>query len=400
MRTSSIISFRLHLILDTEAGVIDAGDIRLDHLLDELIEGGGAGVPAERVLGLCGGADEEVDLGGAEVALVHADEGAAGGDLDANLVDSLALETNLHIGNLERLIDEVPHGVGLTGGDDEVLGLVLLEHPPHAIDVVARVAPVALGVHVAEVEALLLATFDVRHREGDLTGHEGLTAAGGLVVEQDAVAREHVVRLAVVHHGPVRHHLGHRVRRAGVEWGVLILGDSLDLTVELRGGRLVEAAALLLTGEADRLEEVEGTDAVDFRGVYGHLERHLHVGLRGEIVALGGVDVADDGDERVEVGEVTIVEVEVLVVGVSFFHDVLEAGVVVGRGAALDAVDDVALGEEELDEVGAVLAGGTGDEGDLALAVASHGVHLTGLVLGRLAEGLDGGADGDGHCFV
>jgi len=124
------------------------------------------------------------------------------------------------------------------------------------------------------------------------------------------------------------------------------------------------------------------------------------VGLRGEIVALGGVDVADDGDERVEVGEVTIVEVEVLVVGVAFFHDVLEAGVVVGRGAALDAVDDVALGEEELDEVGAVLAGGTGDEGDLALAVASHGVHLTGLVLGRLAEGLDGGADGDGHCFV
>ena len=58
------------------------------------------------------------------------------------------------------------------------------------------------------------------------------------------------------------------------------------------------------------------------------------------------------------------------------------------------------LGEEKLDEVGAVLAGGTGDEGDLARAVASHGVHLAGAVLGRLVGAFDGGADGDGHCFV
>lgn len=64
-----------------------------------------------------------------------------------------------------------------------------------------------------------------------------------------------------------------------------------------------------------------------------------------------------------------------------------------------DRGERLTLGEEELDEVGAVLTGGTGDEGDLALAVASHGVHLAGLVLGGLAEDLDGRADGDGHCI-
>ena len=61
------------------------------------------------------------------------------------------------------------------------------------------------------------------------------------------------------------------------------------------------------------------------------------------------------------------------------------------------------LGEKELDEVGAVLAGGTGDEGNLASAVASHGVHLAGLVLGGVAGHLDGGGDGNGHgnvCFA
>ena len=98
---------------------------------------------------------------------------------------------------------------------------------------------------------------------------------------------------------------------------MLILGDGLNLAVELGGGRLVEAAGLGLAGQADGLEEVQGADAVLLGGVPRHLERNLHVRLRGEVVHLGGANVADDGDEGVEVGEVTVVEVEVLVVGVA-----------------------------------------------------------------------------------
>ncbi len=72
-----------------------------------------------------------------------------------------------------------------------------------------------------------------------------------------------------------------------------------------------------------------------------------------------------------------------------------------GRTAPDPACDHFrTLGEEELDEVGAVLAGCTGDEGNLASAVAGHGVHLAGLVLGGVAGHLDGGGDGNGHDFV
>ena len=39
--------------------------------------------------------------------------------------------------------------MGLAGGDDVVVGLVLLEHQPHGPDVVAGESPVALGVEVA-----------------------------------------------------------------------------------------------------------------------------------------------------------------------------------------------------------------------------------------------------------
>ena len=52
----------------------------------------------------------------------------------------------------EGELDELAHGVRLAGGDDVVVGLVLLEHQPHGLDVVAGEAPVALGVEVAEAQ--------------------------------------------------------------------------------------------------------------------------------------------------------------------------------------------------------------------------------------------------------
>ena len=75
------------------------------------------------------------------------------------------------------------------GGDDVVVGLVLLQHQPHRLHVVAGVAPVALGVEVAEHELVLQAELDPRHRVGDLAGDELEPAARALVVEQDARCR-------------------------------------------------------------------------------------------------------------------------------------------------------------------------------------------------------------------
>src|SRR5688572_15409898 len=104
----------------------------------------------------------------------------------------------------EDLVAELADAVGLAGGDDEVLGLSLLEHEPHGLDVVAGESPVALGVEVAEEELLLEAELDAGGSAGDLAGDEGLAAAGGFVVEEDAIAGVHAVRLAVVDGLPVR----------------------------------------------------------------------------------------------------------------------------------------------------------------------------------------------------
>ena len=69
-------------------------------------------------------------------------------------------------------LDELADRVGLAGGDDVVVGLVLLQHQPHRLHVVAGVAPVALGVEVAQHEVVLQAELDAGHGVGDLAGHE------------------------------------------------------------------------------------------------------------------------------------------------------------------------------------------------------------------------------------
>ena len=62
----------------------------------------------------------------------------------------------------ERDVDELAHRVLLARRDHVVLGLALLEHQPHRLDVVAGEAPVALRVEVAEAQLVGEAELDAR----------------------------------------------------------------------------------------------------------------------------------------------------------------------------------------------------------------------------------------------
>lgn len=116
--------------------------------------------PAEFFFGLGCVAQEEIDFGGAEVAGVELDM----------VVEVEAYGVEGHLG-------ELAYGDGAAGGDDIVVGLVLLEHHPHHFDIVAGVAPVAFGVEVAEVDFVLHAEFDAAYGAGDLSSNEGFAAA-------------------------------------------------------------------------------------------------------------------------------------------------------------------------------------------------------------------------------
>jgi hypothetical protein len=110
---------------------------------------------------LAGVAEQQVDLGGAHQLRVDHDV-------------LLPVEPHPREGDLHQLA----HRVGLAGGDHVVVGLGLLEHQPHGLDVVAGEAPVALGVEVAEPQLAREPQRDPRHAVGDLAGHELETPRG------------------------------------------------------------------------------------------------------------------------------------------------------------------------------------------------------------------------------
>ena len=192
----------------------------LDHQFDELFEGGGLRVPAEFGFGFGRVAPEVDDISRAVEVFGDGDYGAAdkvciggvgNGYHDTLLVDAFAFPAELDAGVMEGQGSKFADGVLYTGGDHEVFRLVVLKYEPHALHIVLGIAPIAEGVEVAEVEAVLLALGNTCCGEGDLSCHEGLATALALVVEEYAGAAEHVVGLAVLLDNPEAVELGHCV---------------------------------------------------------------------------------------------------------------------------------------------------------------------------------------------
>src|ERR1043166_3324569 len=93
---------------------------------------------------------------------------------------------------------------------------ILLQHPPHRLDVIARESPVALRAQVAEIESALRAGDDAPHRPRNLAGDKILAASWGFVIEEDSVGDEQAIRLSMIHCEPVRCDLADGVRAARV----------------------------------------------------------------------------------------------------------------------------------------------------------------------------------------
>jgi len=87
--------------------------------------------------------------------------------------------------------------------------------------------------------------------------------------------------------------------------------------------------------------------------------------LRRQVVDLGRPHLLHQADQVGGVGHVAVMQEEAhaLLVGVDI--EVVDPAGVEGGGPPLEAVHDVALAEQELGQIGAILAGGAGDQGDL-----------------------------------
>ena len=230
----------------------------------------------------------------------------------------------------------------LAGSDDVILGLLGLEHAPHGVDEVGGVAPVALGVEIADVQPVLVTVPNPCRRQRDLAGDEVLAPARRLVVEQDTVDREQPVGLPVVPGKMERKDLGSRVRAPRIKWRGLVLRGLEDLAEHLRGRRLVEAR--IQTQASDRLQDPHRAHGVDIDGVLGNLERHLDVRLRRQVVDLLGLKLLQHAVQRGPVLEIAVHQVKTGVVGVGELMQMIDTSALQARGSAHDTPDVIALG--------------------------------------------------------
>ena len=86
--------------------------------------------------------------------------------------------------------------------------------------------------------------------------------------------------------------------------------------------------------------------------------------LRGEIVNLVGLHLLHDADQVRRIGQVAVIHEETHIRLMRVLIEMIDAVGIDERGAALDAVNDIALAEQEFGEKRAILTGDTGDERD------------------------------------
>ena len=307
----------------------------MHHHLDE---GGEADArrPAEHAAGLRRVADQVVDLGGTEERGVFADV--------APPVEPRGGEGDLH-----HLLD----AVRFAARDDEIVAARLLQHAPHRVDVVAREAEIPPRGQVAERQVRGETELDARDAVRDLPGDELASAPWARVVEEDPGRREEPVALPVVDGDVVRVDLGDAVGATRVEGRRLALRRLADPAEHLARARLIDAR--LRRDEAHGLQQSGHTDGVELGGEHRLRPRRRHERLRRQVVELVRPHGAQQIDQRELVEEVGLAEIE----AAPEMRDALE---VLGARPAHHADDAIALLEQELGQVRAVLAGDAGDE--------------------------------------
>ena len=127
--------------------------------------------------------------------------------------------------------------------------------------------------------------------------------------------------------------------------------------------------AVLQPQDAHRLEQAKRAEGVGVRGVLRRLEAHLHVALRREVIDFVRAGVLQQADEVGGVGHVAVVQKEARPALMRVDVDVVDAPGIEGRRAALDAVHDVALIEEEARKKRAILTGDAGDQRDFVASI-------------------------------
>src|SRR5277367_509568 len=302
---------------------LEALEVRTNHLADELAKAC-LMPPAEPLMRLGRIPDQEIDFGWSKVPRIdtHHDLTAL---IDPGLVDALAAPFDSPIDLAKGEFDKFTHRMSFPRGQNEIVRLLLLDNPIDAFDIVARVAPVASGVQIAQIYGALLAECNGGHRSRNLARHESFTAERALMIEQNSVRGVQSIGLPIVHGDPISVEFRRGVGRPRIERRSFALRNLLNQAVKLRRRGLIKPRAVAEPQNTDGLEQPEGADAVGIGGVFGSFEGYVDMALRGQIIDFRRLGFLDDSNEVRRVGEIAVMEEEPNVFAVPILIEMIDA---------------------------------------------------------------------------
>src|SRR5262249_3486167 len=140
----------------------------------------------------------------------------------------------------------------------------------------------------------------------DLARYKSLAAPRRFMVEKNAIAREQIVRLAIIDSNVEAISFRTSVGRARVKWRLLRLRHLDDLAEYLGRRCLVEF--WFYSGFTSRFKKSDPSSSCATGRLRWHIEADSNVRLRAEIVNLVRLDIAQDRVERAGIIQVAVDE--------------------------------------------------------------------------------------------
>ncbi len=283
-----------------------------------------------------------------------------GGALEAFVDFHMILPPQTHMA--ERDLQQITDRVRFAGGEYIVIRPALLQHQPHRMNVVLRIAPVASGIQISEADGFLKAGFNSGGCECDFASHKVFASPRAFVVVTNRVAEEEAVRFAVDLCHLSREGFGTSVGRVRID------GRGFVLTADCRRPKDFPAAGMQKLRRSRKVaqdfHDPQTAHRGQVTGAFGDLKAESHMRLAGQMIEFGGLHLVDNAANGGDVGQVGVVQEQLLFVDAVVTVKLVQTRTFEGTAAAHDAVNFVALFEEQFGQIGTVLAGDTGDEGD------------------------------------
>ena len=237
------------------------------------------------------------------------------------------------------------------GSNHEIIGLGLLHYQPHALHIIFGIAPVAVGVEVAEVELILQSVGNASCCNSDFSSHESLAASLAFVVEENTIHGIHSIAFAIVFRNPESIELCAGVWAARIERSTLVLRYFLNLSIKLGGACLIYFRNFFALQYSHGFEKSQSAHSIGIGSVFGHIKRNFHVALSGKIIYFVGLNFLDYSNQRAGVGHIAVMEIDEafpLHVAHPFIEiKMLNAPCVERAASANDAMHFVALFEQK-----------------------------------------------------